>query len=265
MSREKYTKLRSITASALIGPTIFSSSYVVETASPPLPSIIEPSSQPNEAAKVTTGEKILFWAGMIHTNSRDVSVSDKPPVEQKKAAVIQPEKKEGGAWTNIALLREAQAELKRTNGYKEGKDNYSIYGEWYQNNIVNGPKGLAWNQKIHEGNYKNAPWCDMFLAWTANKARVEKFAGQFAYTPWHAEWFKAQGAWVKTPKPGEIVFYDWQGGKNISGIDHAGVVESVDKNGTIHTIEANFHDRLQRMVRSQKLVVGYGDPSRVKG
>ncbi|MFB4274597.1 CHAP domain-containing protein [Nonomuraea sp. MTCD27] len=54
-----------------------------------------------------------------------------------------------------------------------------------------------------------------------------------------------------------LVFYDWSGGKSRSGIDHVGIVEKVNANGTIVTIEGNHGNKVARVPRSSS-IVGYG-------
>ncbi|GII91193.1 CHAP domain-containing protein [Sinosporangium siamense] len=147
-----------------------------------------------------------------------------------------------------SLLEAIRPEL----GYREKAGQFTKFGEWYAANIDIHPK------------YRNAPWCDMFLAWAADKAGVADVVGQFAWTPSHAMWFKKQNAWTHHPEPGALVFYDWSGGSKIGDIDHVGVVEKV-KNGKIHTIEANVDGVwLKRKVRDEEHVVGYGVPRKVK-
>ncbi|MFI6512532.1 CHAP domain-containing protein [Streptosporangium sp. NPDC050855] len=146
------------------------------------------------------------------------------------------------------LLRTIKTEI----GYREGPGRQSKFGEWYSVNVVKDPQ------------YRTAPWCGMFIAWAAEKAGVQQYVGQFAWTPSHGRWFETNGAWSRTPEPGALVFFDWSGGKDIGGIDHVGVVERVE-GGTIHTIEGNV-DRvwLKRKKRDQDKVVGYGLPRKVK-
>ncbi|MEU4832547.1 CHAP domain-containing protein [Streptosporangium sp. NPDC023615] len=146
------------------------------------------------------------------------------------------------------LLRTIKTEI----GYREGPGRNSKFGEWYSVNVVKDPQ------------YRTAPWCGMFIAWAAEKAGVQQYVGQFAWTPSQARWFETNGAWSRTPEPGALVFFDWSGGKDIPGIDHVGVVERVE-GGTIHTIEGNV-DRvwLKRKKRDQDKVVGYGLPRKVK-
>ena len=137
-------------------------------------------------------------------------------------------------------------------GYKEKSGQFTKFGQWYAD-------------RVQDTQYRDAPWCDMFLAWAADKAGITTYVGEFAWTPSHAAWFIQQGAWTREPEPGALVFYDWGGGKNYKGIDHVGVVERVEGK-KIHTIEANV-DRvwLKRKTRETDKVVGYGIPRMVKG
>lgn len=137
-------------------------------------------------------------------------------------------------------------------GYREGTDQYTKFGEWYATNVD------------QDSAFKTAPWCDMFIAWAANQAGVQRQVGEFALTTKHAAWFKKQDAWSDQPEPGALVFFDWSGAKRLDGIDHVGIVEKV-VDGKLHTIEANV-DRvwLKRKVRDESKVVGYGLPWKVQ-
>lgn len=145
------------------------------------------------------------------------------------------------------LLQVAKGQL----GYTEKANGYTKYGDWYGKHVVK------------DSTLKDAPWCDMFLAWAADKAGVQDWAGEFASTPDHATWFKKHHAWGHQPEPGAIVFFSWNGGKSIGDIEHVGIVESVHGH-TLHTIEANHNDHLGRATRDVSQVVGYGYPSKVK-
>ncbi|WP_052422442.1 CHAP domain-containing protein [Nonomuraea candida] len=136
-------------------------------------------------------------------------------------------------------------------GYKEKSGQFTKFGQWYAD-------------RVQDTQYRDAPWCDMFLAWAANKAGLSEYVGEFAWTPSHAAWFIQRDAWTQRPEPGALVFYDWRGGKSYKGIDHVGIVERVEGK-KIHTIEANV-DRvwLKRKTRETDKVVGYGIPRLVK-
>ncbi|WP_158566661.1 CHAP domain-containing protein [Actinomadura craniellae] len=146
------------------------------------------------------------------------------------------------------LLDVAKAEL----GYQEQAGGYTKFGDWYGKNVEQDPA------------FKTAPWCDMFLAWAANKTGVKDWAGQFAYTPSHANWFREKGAWGTTPEPGAVVFFAWSGSKDLDSIQHVGLVERVGGDGSVHTIEANTDGvHLKRQVRDSGTIVGYGYPAKV--
>ncbi|MEV1168272.1 CHAP domain-containing protein [Nonomuraea sp. NPDC049784] len=145
------------------------------------------------------------------------------------------------------LLKTVRQEL----GYKEKSGQFTKFGQWYAD-------------RVQDTQYRDAPWCDMFIAWAADKAGISQYVGEFAWTPSHAAWFMRQGAWSQKPEPGALVFFDWRGGKNYKGIDHVGVVESVS-GSKIHTIEANVDGVwLKRKTRETDKVVGYGIPRLVK-
>jgi len=144
------------------------------------------------------------------------------------------------------LLQIAKGEL----GYRETASGYTKYGDWYGKHVDKG------------GYYKTAPWCDMFLAWAADKAGVEDCTGEFASTPDHASWFQKHHAWGHKPEPGAIAFFSFSGGKGIGDVEHVGLVEKVhgDK---LSTIEANHDNQLARADRDVSQVVGYGYPSKI--
>ncbi|MDT0479856.1 MULTISPECIES: peptidoglycan-binding protein [Streptomyces] len=108
-------------------------------------------------------------------------------------------------------------------------------------------------------------WCDMTVSYAAaHSDNLGAVCGKFAYTVAHANAFKAKGRWhygLGGIRPGDIVFFDWDGSRTIGRIDHVGVVEAVHSNGTITTIEGNTSDKCQRRSRNSACVVGYGRPS----
>ncbi|MGW3367234.1 CHAP domain-containing protein [Streptosporangium canum] len=137
-------------------------------------------------------------------------------------------------------------------GYSEKGGGYTKFGNWYGDNVE------------FDADYTAAPWCDMYLSWAAKKLGYEDWIGQFAYTVYHAEWFKEQDAWGTAPKPGAIVFFDWSGSKKIDNIDHVGIVTKVTGR-TIHTIEGNIDGGVaKRKERDTGKVVGYGYPEKIK-
>jgi hypothetical protein len=106
----------------------------------------------------------------------------------------------------------------------------------------------------------------MFVSWVASHsgAKTASAVGQDAWTIAHAKWFKAHGKWGSTPKPGAVVFFDWDGGKSLDDIDHVGYVVSKGSNGKINTIEGNTGNAVMKRVRSSNQIVGYGYPDYAK-
>ncbi|MFC7484925.1 peptidoglycan-binding protein [Luedemannella flava] len=107
-------------------------------------------------------------------------------------------------------------------------------------------------------------WCDMTVSYAANQSgNLAACMGKFAWTVAHAQAFKNAGRWhygLGGIRSGDIVFFDWSGGGSISGIDHVGVVEAVNSDGSITTIEGNTSDMCLRR-RRKACVVGYGRPA----
>ena len=134
------------------------------------------------------------------------------------------------------------------------------FHEWY----MNSPRALetlARDGGTLEG-YRNAPWCAMFVSWVGEQAGIRPIMGWDAYTVTYAKWFKANGHWgTEVASPGAVVFFDWAGTKTIEGIDHVGLVERDNGDGTITTIEGNTgNGKVERRVRPKWQVVGYGSP-----
>lgn len=133
-------------------------------------------------------------------------------------------------------------------GYRERPDGWTKFGQWYADQH-NAPA------------FARAPWCAMSLSYVASTLGLGDVVGEFAYTPSWAAWFRSNGRWFQSPHVGDLVFYDWQGSKNIPAIDHVGIVEAVLKDGRIVTIEFNTSDACMRRVRSRACVAGFGRPA----
>jgi hypothetical protein len=134
-------------------------------------------------------------------------------------------------------------------GYVEGKNNHSKYGAWY---------GID-----------NAPWCAMFVSWCFTQAgqplpAIQNAKG-YAYCPSGVNYFKKIGQYYKTPKVGDIVFFDWQA----DGIsDHTGLVLEIKNSQQIITIEGNTSPSNQsnggQVMQRSRMVQhchGFGRPS----
>ncbi|MCW2950331.1 MAG: hypothetical protein JWN41_1344 [Thermoleophilia bacterium] len=93
------------------------------------------------------------------------------------------------------------------------------------------------------------PWCSYFVSWLAKNAGAPVGAGGngTGYVPTLEAWGKQQQRWIdhgsQTPQPGDIAIFDWAG----DGVaDHTGIVERVDADGTVHTIEGNSSNAVNR-------------------
>lgn len=85
------------------------------------------------------------------------------------------------------------------------------------------------------------PWCADFASWCAAQAGIplgqngEGFQGVGALWEWAEGSGRAIPASEGSPAPGDLIVW---------GSDHVGIVEAVDPDGTIHTIEGNSSDEV---------------------
>lgn len=96
-------------------------------------------------------------------------------------------------------------------------------------------------------------WCAMFQSWCFFHAGLP-LGGQsskgFAWCSAGSDWFKAQGRHTDGTdglRAGDVIFFEW--GSTAGGFDHVGLVEAVNGNGTITTLEGNVGNRVQRLNR----------------
>jgi hypothetical protein len=86
------------------------------------------------------------------------------------------------------------------------------------------------------------PWCAYFVSWAAQQAGTplgeqgQGFGSVSAVMDWGQRTGRALPA-GSTPQPGDLIVW---GGR------HIGMVESVDADGSIHTIEGNSSDQVSR-------------------
>lgn len=123
--------------------------------------------------------------------------------------------------------------------------------------------GIWYGDRRKNSAFDGAAWCDMFLSYCAWEAGGEEgldIVGEFAYTPHHASWFARNGRWGSTATRGSLGFVDWQGHKQIHGIDHVVLVLGTDSKGRIATIEGNTEDKVAYRKRERNIFVGFGYP-----
>ena len=101
-------------------------------------------------------------------------------------------------------------------------------------------------------------WCACFVSWCANECGyieagvIPKFA---ACASQGVPWFQSHGLWQDNsyePRPGDIIFFDWDDGGQDGQSDHVGIVEKVE-NGRVYTVEGNSGDS----VRQNSYPIGY--------
>jgi hypothetical protein len=100
------------------------------------------------------------------------------------------------------------------------------------------------------------PWCAYFTSWAARQAGVplgdngQGFGRVDDVYAWAQKTGKAipNGAGV-TPQPGDLIVWD----------EHIGVVDHVDGDGTIHTIEGNSSDKVSERTYApgERPAIGY--------
>jgi hypothetical protein len=111
-------------------------------------------------------------------------------------------------------------------------------------------------------------WCATFVSAVAIKLGYTNIIPTECSCQRMIDLFKQKGAWIenenRTPKAGEIIFYDWQdngSGDNKGWSDHVGIVENVS-DGKITVIEGNYSCAVQRRILpiNGKYIRGYGVP-----
>lgn len=145
--------------------------------------------------------------------------------------------------TDVLLIASRQI------GYKESPpgSNQNKFGVWYSANFQ--------------------PWCAMFVSYCFYQAGLPlpaTTAKGFAYCPYGVQWFRHQGRFDRLPRSGDVVFFDWSD----DGIaDHVGIVESINSDGSVTTIEGNTSSgnnsnggEVQRRVRTLGSIQGFGHP-----
>jgi hypothetical protein len=96
------------------------------------------------------------------------------------------------------------------------------------------------------------PWCAYFVSWVANQSGVPvgPNGGGFGSVDALYSWAQQSGKSLPPgaqPQPGDLIVWD----------EHIGMVESVDANGAVHTIEGNSSDQVIRRTHAAGSALGY--------
>ncbi|MBW8480845.1 CHAP domain-containing protein [Actinomadura sp. PM05-2] len=147
-------------------------------------------------------------------------------------------------------------------GVKENRSGETKFQDWYM--TTQRAKETVRRDGGSIKAYDDAAWCSMFVSWVGNKIGFSGQVGEDAYTVEHAKWFKSQGRWGTTPKPGAVVFFNFDGSKSLNSIEHVGMVIKREGRGTVETVEGNTGNAVQIKTRSADQIVGYGYPDYAK-
>lgn len=130
--------------------------------------------------------------------------------------------------------------------------------------VYNGHKPLARGYKVK---YTDA-WCATFVSACAVKCGYTAIIPTECSCPKMIDLFKKNGDWIEkddyVPKPGDILFYDWEDngvGDNTGRANHVGIVERVDGNNVV-IIEGNYNNSVKRrtIAVNGQYIRGYGVP-----
>jgi peptidoglycan hydrolase-like protein with peptidoglycan-binding domain len=134
-----------------------------------------------------------------------------------------------------------------TVGYPPGS-NRTLIGQWY--------------------GFDGVPWCAETVSYGLYNAGFNDGAGHitlaepttdrgWAYVPFLETAFRDAGAFDQNSRVGDAVIFDW----NADGLgDHTGLVESINDDGTLNTLEGNVDSQLKRERRGPGPVRGFCHP-----
>jgi hypothetical protein len=126
--------------------------------------------------------------------------------------------------------------------------NHNFITEWYNANV---------------DRIGNGPWCEMTVTWAMWTGGAKSLKRGRAYTVYGAEdgiHHSDGSSWhsgTEGMQAGDQIYYDWSGSRNPANVDHTGICEKVNGNGTFYALEGNAGNHLQRTLRDSKYVAGY--------
>jgi hypothetical protein len=112
---------------------------------------------------------------------------------------------------------------------------------------------LATYRSAVAGAQAGQPWCGYFASWAAAQAGVplgEEGQG-YGSVAEIASWAQRTGRFLpagSTPQPGDLILY---------GDRHVGLVESVNADGSLTTVEGNYSSAVSRVQRSPAEATGF--------
>jgi len=104
----------------------------------------------------------------------------------------------------------------------------------------------------------NDAWCAMACSYVLTNVGVPLKTASVAEIMQKAQDGDSGWSWHSDPQVGDCVCFDWHDGGMTT--DHVGMVEAVRADGTLVTLEANYQDSCQRVVRDRSNVIGFARP-----
>lgn len=157
------------------------------------------------------------------------------------------------------LAEKTVAQAKAWLGCRESDGSHKVIIDTY-----NAHKPLARGYKVR---YTDS-WCAAFVSAVAIKAGCTHIIPTECSCNRMIALLQKMGAWEEkdgfVPRPGDLLFYDWQDsgrGDNRGDSDHVGIVEKVEGN-TVTVIEGNYQNAVKRRILKidGKNIRGYGVP-----
>lgn len=112
------------------------------------------------------------------------------------------------------------------------------------------------------------PWCCAFVWWVFKECGMSKlfFGGdKTAYCPTVETYYRQKGQWYTSPKVGDLALFDFN---NKGRAHHIGIVEKVNSNGSVVTIEGNTSltnndngGKVMRRTRKLSTIRGFARPN----
>lgn len=123
-----------------------------------------------------------------------------------------------------------------------------------EGNGDNDSPDIARYRSATKGAMAGAPWCAYFVSYIAKQAGVPIGPGGsgMGYVPDITAWAKQTGKFIAPSgavRPGDVILF--------GGSGHIGIVERVNPDGSLTTIEGNHSDRVDRVRRSKSEAVGF--------
>lgn len=175
-----------------------------------------------------------------------------PPAQEETAAEILMTSIQNQALTpGVRAFLKVLASQLGSNGRiltEDGEGEY--YSSWYIGGYENNP---GWSEET--------PWCVCFISWAMEECRGYIQGQTMKFANVDAFWAElvTNDTWKEgEPRPGDIIFFDW----NVDlehNPEHAGVVFAV-RDGWVHTIEGNSNNSVEicRYRADSPYILGYG-------